>query len=87
MRFGRPLPERIQNAPELCLGNLLFYQGFLELTSSRQIGKVLGPIPVLKMLEYCELVDIDGELRTDFIWIVTRLDQKYLEWSKASGKS
>lgn len=86
MRFGKPLPKRIQNAPELCLGNLIYYQGFLDLTSSRQIGEVLGPISVMTILEYCVLADIDGELRTDFVWLITHLDQKYLEWSRANVK-
>lgn len=87
MRFGMPLPDRIQNAPELNLGSELFYTGFLELTSCRQIGMGLGPIPLLSILEYCLINGIDGEQREDFIWFIQRLDSKYLEWSKARAKS
>lgn len=85
MRYGKPLPERIQNAPELWLGNLLFYLGFLDLTSDRQIGMAVGPLSVLSMLEYCMIMDIDGEQREDFLWLLSHLDQKYIEWSKAHG--
>lgn len=87
MRFGMPLPDRIQNAPELNLGSELFYAGFLELTSCRQIGMGLGPIPLLSILEYCVINEIDGEQREDFIWFIQRLDSKYLEWSKSRAKS
>lgn len=80
-----PLPDRIQNAPELYLGLEVFYNGFLELTSCRQIGHGLGPIPSLAILEYCLVNGIEGEQREDFIWFIQRLDQKYLDWSKARG--
>lgn len=87
MRFGMPIPERIQNAPELELGTELFYLGFLDLTSMRQIGMGMGPIPFLSMVEYCIIHGIDGDQREDFLWIVSRLDRKYLDWSAArSGK-
>jgi hypothetical protein len=69
------------------LGNLLFYQGFLDLTSSRQLGTALGPLPVLSMLEYCMIMGIEGEQREDFLWLLSHLDQKYIEWSNARAKS
>lgn len=81
-----PLPDRIKNAPELTLGLELYYTGFLDLTSCRQLGMGLGPIPMLSILEYCFFKGIEGELQEDFVWIIQRLDHKYLEWSKAHGK-
>jgi hypothetical protein len=87
MRFGMPLPDRIQNAPELNLGSELFYTGILELTSCRQMGMGIGPIPLLAILEYCLINGIDGEQREDFIWFIQRLDSKYIEWSKSRAES
>ena len=87
MRFGLPIPERIKEAPELWLGNELFYTGFLELTSCRSIGPALGPIPLLSILEYCIIKGIEGEQQDDFVWVIQRLDHKYLEWSRARAKS
>ena len=87
MRFGMPLPDRIQNAPELTLGSELYYIGFLDLTSCRQIGTGLGPIPLLSLLEYCMINGIEGEQQEDFVWFIQRLDQKYLQWSAARAKS
>ncbi len=82
-----PLPSRIQNAPELWLGSELFYMAFLDLTSCRQIGTALGPIPLLSILEYCVFHGIVGEQQDDLVWFVQRLDQKYLQWSAGRGKS
>ncbi|APL99129.1 tail chaperonin [Bordetella phage MW2] len=87
MKFGMPLPNSIQNAPELNLGLELFYTGFLDLTSCRQTGMSLGPIPMLSILEYGMIHGIEGEQLDDFVWFVQRLDQKYLEWSRNRAKS
>lgn len=82
-----PLPERIQNAPELTPGTQLFYTGFLELTSNRSMGAALGPIPFLAILEYCLIKGIEGEQQDNFVWLIQRLDQKYLEWSRSKNNA
>ncbi len=81
-----PIPNKIQNAPELNLGIQLFYAGFLDLTSCRQVGMGLGPIPLLSILEYCLVKEIEGDQQEDFVWFIQRLDQKYLDWSKNRAK-
>jgi len=84
-----PLPDRIKAAPELWMGLELFYGGFLDLTSTRQMGMGLGPISLMTILEYCLYKGIDGEQQEDFVFLVQHLDHKYLEWSRSrtSGKS
>lgn len=86
MKFGMPLPNSIQNAPELNLGLGLYYTGFLDLTSCRQVGMGLGPIPLLSILEYCMINGIEGEQQEDFVWFIQRLDSKYLDWSRTRAK-
>lgn len=81
-----PLPDKIKNAPELTLGLELYYTGFLDLTSCRQLGMGLGPIALLSILEYCMFLEIEGEQQDDFVWIIQRLDHKYLEWSRNRGQ-
>jgi len=58
---------------------VLFYEGFLDLTAERTMGEALGPIPILAMFEYCLYCEIEGDQRDDFIWLMKRLDSKYLE--------
>lgn len=87
MKFGTPLPNSIQNAPELNLGLGLFYTGFLDLTSSRQVGMGMGPIPLLSILEYCMINGIEGDQQDDFVWFTQRLDARYLDWSRTRAKS
>lgn len=69
------------------MGLALYYLGFLALTSGRQMGMALGPISYMQMVDYCQAHEIEGEQREDFLWLVSRLDLKYLEWSNKRGKS
>ena len=66
----------------------MFYRGFLDLTSARQLGHGgLGPISLLQMMEYCFLMEMGDEQRDDFCWIVARLDEKYLTWAGKKQKA
>jgi hypothetical protein len=76
-----PLPERIKNAPELFIGNELYYEAFSQLTSSRQVGMGLGPVPTLAIIEWGLVNNLDADQREDLLWFIPRLDAKYLEWA------
>jgi len=91
LRFRLPLPDRIRDAPELRLGLELYYYGFLDLHSTRQLDWVtgisktvqtVGPISISAILEYCGAFGIGGEAREDFIWLIQRMDQHYLQWRR-----
>jgi len=74
-----PLPDRIQNAPELFLGLELFYVAFMNLSSCRSQGYgTEGPIGWLQINDYCITYGIIGEQRDDLIYHVQHLDETYL---------
>lgn len=56
-------------------------RAFWDLSTERGIGGgVLGPIPVLKVVEYGRWLGFDGDL-IETLWDVVRsLDQAYLGW-------
>lgn len=78
MREGRPLPEKIQNAPILLDGLELFFVAWLELSSDRAYGMGEGPIPWTSIRNYANEYDIVGELREDLYYFVRSLDVAYL---------
>ena len=80
--MGRPVPDAIANAPRLDPWLELYRVGFLDLTSCRSIGMVIGPISTLSILDYCAHFGIEGEQREDFVWLMQNLDAKYLEWTR-----
>lgn len=87
-RFNQPLPDAIANAPELYLGLELYYNGFNQLSSSRPQGFGVGAIPLSYILDYCQVYSIIGEDMDDFVWFITNIDRKFLDWwGKNNGKS
>lgn len=89
VRDGQPLPDHIQNAPELTQGLELFYNAFQDLSSCRTAGMSLGPIPWTAMDQYCVRYGINGEQRDDLFHHVEKLDEAYREYveKKAEKKS
>lgn len=81
VRDRTPLPARIANAPELFLGNELYYAAFLDLTSCRTQGYgTEGPISWLTIDEYADRRGIEGEQREDLFHHVSFMDAAYLEF-------
>lgn len=75
------MPDRIANAPELMLGLDIFYVGFLDLTTSRQLVGfgTEAPIDWFRIDGYCERQGIEGEQREDFFYFIQHLDSAYLD--------
>lgn len=86
IRQGRPIPDKIQNAPELELGLSLYYTGFYDLDSSRQIGGMSpGSIPWTAIQMYCVANGIEGEQREDFFYHVMHLDKVCMKYSASKA--
>ncbi len=78
-RSGAKLPDAIQNAPELQPGLGIFMEGYLELSSSRQVGMGPGQIPWKAVMEYCMFYELDEELTEDMQHHVRQMDVVWLE--------
>jgi hypothetical protein len=80
-RQKKPVPMRIQNAPDLAPGLELYYDAFGRLTTSRQLGSgAIGPIPYAAISTYCKDEGIHGDLRADVFYHVEHLDRAYMMW-------
>ena len=73
---GEGLPA-IANSPELPQNLVFSLNAFLDLTSERQSGESLGPIPYSKIREYVEEYGVED--KDDFIAHIQALDNHYLE--------
>lgn len=85
MSEGLPLPKRIRDAPLLHLGLELYFLGFMDLMTCRDIN---GNITWLAVDEYCDRMGLDDFQREDMHFYINRLDieyQKFLKRNK-SGK-
>lgn len=88
MRDRQPLPERIQNAPELYLGLEMYYLAFLDLTSCRAAGYgTEGPISWMTIEEYADRKEIYGSQREDLHYYISNMDASYLEFKSTKLKN
>src|SRR5690606_27660978 len=79
IREGLPLPQAIQNAPELLPGLALYYNAYVELDSCRPFGLGPGPIPWTAVEQYAQLLGFDREQTEDLHHHVRAMDRAYLE--------
>lgn len=76
---GLPLPDRIQNAPELTLGLGLYLGAFFELDSER--SHAFGPtsIPFTSIVNYARAFDFDDEQAEDLVYYIRKMDEVNLK--------
>lgn len=86
MRERLPLPQRIQNAPELEPGLELYYEAFHHLHSGRAVMMAELPISWMQIAEYGERTGLTEEQVEDLQHHVRAMDDAYLKWrQKQSG--
>lgn len=79
-KSGQPLPARIENAPSLLIGLDLYYIGFQDLSSSRQVGMGLGPIPWMAIEQYCHLIGLDQDQKEAMHHHIVEMDSAFLKF-------
>ncbi|RPJ39859.1 MAG: hypothetical protein EHM35_01240 [Planctomycetaceae bacterium] len=71
----KSLPDCIVNAPNLFLGNEVWYAAFLDLNADREMGWGAGPIRWTAIRDYAEAWDLDLD---DLEFFVRAMDKEYL---------
>ena len=79
LQFGKPIPERIANAPQLQVGLQLYLQAFFDLDTERAHSNGPTPIPWTAMAAYADAYELDQEQREDLFFFVRRLDSVQLD--------
>lgn len=78
VREGKPIPERIQNAPELQTGLGLYLEAFLDLDSERSNAFGPGRIPLSKIFEYAACYQFDTEQTEDLVYLIREIDKAHV---------
>lgn len=87
MREHLPLPQKIQNAPELQLGLGLYFGAFFDLNSCRQNGMGVGQIPWTAVQDYCEHLGLSDEQTADMHSHIRDMDQAFLKYCDSKKES
>ena len=77
--LGQPLPERIENAPELILGSELYLHAFFDLDSERSHGMGLTRIPWSSVKDYAVAFDFDERQTEDLHYYIRKMDAANLQ--------
>jgi len=81
---GDQWPKFLRERPSVMVGLEIFYEAFHELSSCRQIGLGIGPLPFTAIVDYCDRFEMD-EAQT--IEILRRMDDLFLEHCRESVKA
>lgn len=83
IREGQRAPDQFYDRPTLDELELFYYNAFHELSTERQYGMSVGPIPRSKAREYAVEYGIDF----DFFWsVIRRVDSESMKMSNARDK-
>jgi len=76
----------IRDAPELMPGLQLYTRAFRELSTCRQIGMGIGPIPWTAVNDWINQNDLTQDQAETLRHHIQAMDQAYLEWVNKSSK-
>ena len=79
-REGVDLPEWLANEPVLLDGLELWYRAFNQLSTCRQVGMGMGPIPWTAIHLYAEINEFVGTQREDLFQFIAALDKYFLDY-------
>lgn len=79
LRTGRPIPDRILNAPELNLGLQLYLDAFFDLDSERSHSVGLTAIPWTSIKQYAEAWEFDEEQTCKLFFFIKKMDAAHLK--------
>jgi hypothetical protein len=82
-----PVPDKIKNKPEIKPGLDLYWRAFQDLSTDRDVGMGVGPIPWLAIHAWAERNYIRGDDFERLVLILRGLDNIYLEKQAAKDKS
>jgi hypothetical protein len=67
------------------VGFEFYFDAFEELSTSRQVGFSVGPIPFTAIAEYFRIFELDDFM--DFVYIIRKLDNTFIEINAAAASA
>jgi hypothetical protein len=83
LRERLPLPQKIQNAPELKLGLELYFGAFFDLNTCRPSGWSIAPIPWSVINDYAQTFELDEMQTEDLFFFVGHMDAAFINHHRA----
>jgi hypothetical protein len=81
---GREPPPVFYQQPDIPAWNVFYWEAFGDLSTERQIGMGIGPIPRSSILAYAAEHDLLGDAAEHFLSIIRQIDNEYLRLANSS---
>lgn len=82
MRAGGRVPNKIANAPSLCLGLQIYLDAWFDLNSCRPAGMNEGPIPWTQVEDYGRSMELSQDTLDDLHHHIREMDMEYFSFKK-----
>jgi len=82
LKKGRPLPDWYLESPDQVEGDEIYLMAFWDLSTTRIMGDVIGPIPWTAINQYADVQEFDKALKLHFIQVIRQMDAEYLDWQR-----
>lgn len=80
-------PEFLRDVPLLLEHDQFYLDAFWQMSTCRQSGWSIGPIPWDAVVRFAEFVGLDTEMFPVFLSVTRALDSAFLEWMKKRKSS
>ena len=84
---GREPPPMYYDHPEIPEWQQFYWRAFADLSTERQIGMSLGPIPRSQIMEYAAEHRLGADAKDRLIEIIRTMDNEYLKLLSSQSKS
>lgn len=61
-------------------------KAFWDLSTCRQVGMGLGPIPWDSMVRYAQFYGLEDDVAEAFVYIIRAMDIVYLDWEREEAE-
>ena len=83
---GRQPPDWFMEDMELGPMEVFYIRQFFDLSTERQIGMAIGPIPVSKIKEYGKRAGLEPDVLMVYEYVMKAMDNAYLEHIQEQNK-
>ncbi len=80
---GRDPPDAYYTQPRIEDCNVFHWEAFHDLSTERQIGMGLGPIPRSSIMDYARESELFGDAAEQFAAIIRAVDTEYLRMANS----
>jgi hypothetical protein len=80
------MPGWYLDAPDPHPNELFYFEAFNALSSCRQFGMQLGPIPWRDVVAYGSMLGLEGEALDGFVYVIDEMDDEYMEWQRSEAE-